>query len=70
MINDVYLQNGCAREIKECGFTVSYLSKTGKKTLANFVCGYGGELFLYSRIDSKRIVRIRAGGKTVRVIDI
>lgn len=39
-INDLYLNSGCKREIKESasGFTVSYLSGETKKTLANFIC--------------------------------
>lgn len=39
-INDLYLSNGCKRDIKESasGFTVSYCSGTTKKTLANFIC--------------------------------
>lgn len=39
-INDLYISSGCTREIKESasGFTVSYLSGTTKKTLANFIC--------------------------------
>lgn len=39
-INDLYSESGCKREIKASasGYTVSYLSKATKKTLANFVC--------------------------------
>lgn len=39
-INDLYLSNGCKREIKQSasGFTVSYISGVTKKTLANFIC--------------------------------
>lgn len=39
-INDLYISGGCKRDIKESasGFTVSYLSGTTKKTLANFIC--------------------------------
>lgn len=39
-IDNLYLSAGSKRNIKESasGFTVSYLSGTNKKTLANFVC--------------------------------
>lgn len=39
-INDLYISVGCKRDIKESasGFTVSYISGTTKKTLANFIC--------------------------------
>lgn len=40
IINDLFISNGCIRNIKESasGFTVSYISGKTKKTLANFVC--------------------------------
>lgn len=39
-INDLYISNGCKRDIKESasGHTVSYISGNTKKTLASFVC--------------------------------
>lgn len=39
-IDNLYLLNGCRREIKTAasGFTVSYISEKNKKTMANFVC--------------------------------
>lgn len=39
-INDLLISGGCKRDIKESasGFTVSYLSGTTKKTLANLIC--------------------------------
>lgn len=39
-INDLYINGGCKRDIKQSasGYTVSYISGTTKKTLANFIC--------------------------------
>lgn len=43
-INDLYISNGCKRDIKESasGHTVSYISGVTKKTLASFVCRKSG----------------------------
>lgn len=43
-IDDLYIYNGCKRDIKQSasGHTVSYISGVTKKTLASFVCRKSG----------------------------